>query len=48
MLKNEVALRNGQGAQAQVETELISLWDVMKSCIERGCRTEGIYLVDSG
>ena len=44
MLHNEIALKGTRKdeARAEVETELLALWSVMKACIDRGCRTEGI------
>ncbi len=44
MLENEAALvpKTGQAAHDHVKDELLALWSVMKTCIDRGCRTEGI------
>ena len=38
MLANEQAWRSEQ----VIRDELLSLWQVMDACIERGCRTEGV------
>ena len=38
MLANEQAWRS----EAEVRSGLLSLWNVMQACIDRGCRTEGI------
>ena len=38
MLANEQAWRS----EAEVRSGLLSLWEVMQACIDRGCRTEGI------
>ncbi len=38
MLENEKAWRT----KAQINTELLALWQVMADCIDRGCRTEGV------
>jgi L-serine dehydratase len=37
MLVNEQAWRS----EAEVRSGLLSLWEVMQACIDRGCRTEG-------
>lgn len=38
MMKNEKTLRN----EDAIKDELFNIWQVMKACIERGMRTEGI------
>lgn len=38
MLENEKSWRS----EAEIRTGLLKIWDVMKACIERGCREEGI------
>ena len=38
MLRNELAWRD----EAEVRSQLIDLWNVMKGCVERGCQLEGI------
>ncbi|MBV1775950.1 L-serine ammonia-lyase [Burkholderiaceae bacterium DAT-1] len=38
MLENELTWRS----EAEVRTQLLEIWSVMKRCVERGCRTEGI------
>ena len=38
MMANEKTLRT----QAEIKAELFNIWEVMKACIERGMRTEGI------
>ena len=38
MLRNELAWRD----EATVRSSIRELWDVMKSCVERGCHQEGI------
>lgn len=38
MLANEAALR----PREEVEAKLLELWEVMRSCIKRGCEREGI------
>lgn len=48
MLENEIALRMHRTgvarevAAAQIRREILHIWNVMKSCIARGMRTEGI------
>lgn len=37
MWKNELTWRS----EKEIEEGLMELWDVMKKCVERGCRTEG-------
>jgi len=40
----EIALRNELTwrTEAQVREGLLSIWKVMRECVERGCRTEGV------
>ncbi|MEU9131910.1 L-serine ammonia-lyase [Kitasatospora sp. NPDC048540] len=38
MLANECARR----PESEVRARLLHLWDVMRGCVERGCRTEGV------
>jgi len=38
MLQNEQAWRT----QADIRSGLLTLWQVMQSCVERGCQTEGV------
>ena len=39
MLENEKALGR---TYEQVRTDLLDLWQVMRACVERGCRTDGM------
>jgi L-serine dehydratase len=38
MLKNEQVWRD----EPEIRTKLLEIWQVMKDCVERGCKTEGI------
>ncbi|MEM7782545.1 MAG: L-serine ammonia-lyase [Planctomycetota bacterium] len=38
MLKNELSWRT----ESDVKTGLLKIWDVMRTCVENGCRNEGI------
>jgi len=38
MLRNECSWRS----EAEVRSGLLKIWAVMKECVERGCRTEGV------
>lgn len=38
MMANELTWRS----ESEVKQGLLKIWDVMKGCVERGCRTEGI------
>ena len=38
MLRNEMSWRS----EADIRTGLLEIWGVMKACVERGCRTEGV------
>jgi L-serine dehydratase len=38
MLENEQAWRR----EAEIREGLLAIWQVMKQCVERGCRTEGV------
>ena len=38
MLENETAWR----PRAEIKTQLLTIWNVMKACMQRGCATEGV------
>ena len=38
MMKNETAWRT----EAEINEELLKIWQVMKTCVQKGCREEGI------
>ncbi len=40
MLRNECAVRHSE--PAQIEREILHLWDVMQSCVTRGLATDGL------
>lgn len=42
ILANEVARRTGDDAEQQVKNDILSIWQVMQECVQRGMTTEGI------
>lgn len=38
MLENEISVM----PESEVRTRLLNIWTVMRECVERGCRTEGV------